>query len=93
MFAEASEAPSVVNVAAKSYRAVRTTPRLFSFCQSILTQPKLSLTNPGTYKAILSYYDGRQTVANWFVRETPKEAVAKNVLFFIGDGASNAFAC
>jgi hypothetical protein len=36
----------------------------------------------------LKYYNGEQTVATWFVRESPKKAVAKNVLFFIGDGAS-----
>ncbi|KAJ6512359.1 alkaline-phosphatase-like protein [Mycena vulgaris] len=50
----------------------------------------LSLSTPGTYKAILKYYDGQQTIAHWFVRETPKKAVAKNVLFFIGDGMTQS---
>ncbi|KAF9042642.1 alkaline phosphatase [Hymenopellis radicata] len=71
LFAKTAKSPSIVNVAAKSYRA-------------------LSLTNPGQYKAILNYYDNRQTVATWFVRETPKEPVAKNVLFFIGDGMTQS---
>ncbi|KAJ7463225.1 alkaline-phosphatase-like protein [Mycena latifolia] len=50
----------------------------------------LSLSTPGTYKAILKYYDGQETIATWFVRETSKKAVAKNVLFFIGDGMTQS---
>lgn len=45
----------------------------------------LSLTEPGDYRAILTYNGGAQNVANWEVRK-PKKRVAKNVLFFIGDG-------
>ncbi|KAJ7289262.1 alkaline-phosphatase-like protein [Mycena rebaudengoi] len=71
LFAQAANTPTVVNVAAKSFRA-------------------LSLSTPGTYKAILKYYNGEQTVATWFVRESPKKAVAKNVLFFIGDGMTQS---
>ncbi len=56
-----------------------------------LTELQLSLANPGQYKAILNYYNNRQTVATWFVRETPKKPVAKNVLFFIGDGGCLQF--
>ncbi|KAF7291995.1 Alkaline phosphatase [Mycena indigotica] len=50
----------------------------------------LSLKKPGTYKATLKYYNGQTTVATWFVRETPKTAAAKNVLFFIGDGMTQS---
>ncbi|KAF7325570.1 Alkaline phosphatase [Mycena kentingensis (nom. inval.)] len=50
----------------------------------------LSINKPGTYKAMLKYYNGQTTVANWLVRETPKKAVAKNVLLFIGDGMTQS---
>ncbi|KAF5367547.1 hypothetical protein D9758_003660 [Tetrapyrgos nigripes] len=50
----------------------------------------LSLDIPGHYTAKLSYYNGSETVAHWLVRESPKEAKAKNVLLFIGDGMTQA---
>jgi hypothetical protein len=45
---------------------------------------------PGEYRAILTYNNGAKTVANWEVRK-PKKRVAKNVLFFIGDGTHPSF--
>jgi len=51
-----------------------------------LTRKQLSLDTPGNYTAKLSYYNGSETVAHWLVRDSPKEAKAKNVLLFIGDG-------
>ncbi|KAF8071924.1 alkaline-phosphatase-like protein [Lyophyllum atratum] len=50
----------------------------------------LKLTTPGTYQAKLSYFQGSQTVASWVVREPAKTRQAKNVLFFIGDGMTQA---
>ncbi|KAG7089490.1 hypothetical protein E1B28_011170 [Marasmius oreades] len=50
----------------------------------------LSLKKPGPYKAILTYYDTVQTVANWVVRDPPKKKKVKNVILFIGDGMTQA---
>ncbi|THV07362.1 alkaline phosphatase [Dendrothele bispora CBS 962.96] len=50
----------------------------------------LSLDIPGNYTAKLSYYNGSETVAHWLVRESPKEAKAKNLLLFIGDGMTQS---
>ncbi|RDB25842.1 Alkaline phosphatase H [Hypsizygus marmoreus] len=50
----------------------------------------LALTKPGKYQAKLKYYGGRETVANWVVREPATRRKAKNVLFFIGDGMTQA---
>ncbi|KAK1235233.1 hypothetical protein PQX77_001539, partial [Marasmius sp. AFHP31] len=50
----------------------------------------LSLTEPGTYKATLKYYDTAETVATWTVRNSTTERQAKNVLFFIGDGMTQS---
>lgn len=47
---------------------------------------RVSLDRPGEYEAVLTYYNGTTTTANWFVRDTPKRAKAKNVVFFIADG-------
>ncbi|KAF8968118.1 alkaline-phosphatase-like protein [Flammula alnicola] len=50
----------------------------------------LHLSKPGPYTAKLSYNGGSKTVANWYVREPATERKAKNVLFFIGDGMTQA---
>lgn len=50
----------------------------------------LSLTKPGTYTAKLSYNGGSSTVAKWVVRKPATKRKAKNVLFFIGDGMTQA---
>ncbi|KAG6862573.1 hypothetical protein C0995_000122 [Termitomyces sp. Mi166 len=50
----------------------------------------VKLTTPGTYHAKLKYYSGSETVAQWVVREPAKKRKAKNVLFFIGDGMTQA---
>lgn len=71
LFARDAKTPTVVNVAAKAYRA-------------------LSLSQPGTYAAKLTYNGGGQTVANWVVRKPATHRKAKNVLFFIGDGMTQA---
>ncbi|KAL1955297.1 hypothetical protein VTO42DRAFT_8829 [Malbranchea cinnamomea] len=47
---------------------------------------RVSLDQPGEYEAVLSYYNGTTTTANWFVRDVPKRRRAKNVVFFIADG-------
>ncbi|PFH53016.1 hypothetical protein AMATHDRAFT_138775 [Amanita thiersii Skay4041] len=71
LFAWDKKNPSVVNVAAKAYRA-------------------LSLTQPGSYTAILTYYGQKRTVARWLVREPAPKAKAKNVILFIGDGMTQS---
>ncbi|TFK27531.1 alkaline phosphatase [Coprinopsis marcescibilis] len=50
----------------------------------------VTLHEPGSYRAILKYNGGAQTVANWVVRRPPARRTAKNVLFFIGDGMTQA---
>ncbi|KAG6817664.1 hypothetical protein H0H87_005421 [Tephrocybe sp. NHM501043] len=50
----------------------------------------VKLTTPGTYQAKLKYYGGSETVAQWVVREPATKRKAKNVLFFIGDGMTQA---
>ncbi|KAF9004006.1 alkaline-phosphatase-like protein [Cyathus striatus] len=50
----------------------------------------LQLTSPGEYLAKLTYNNGSQTVAAWTVREPATKRKAKNVLFFIGDGMTQA---
>ncbi|KAF9449517.1 alkaline phosphatase-like protein [Macrolepiota fuliginosa MF-IS2] len=50
----------------------------------------VSLPSPGKYTAVLTYNGKSQTVANWVVRDTSKQRKAKNVLFFIGDGMTQA---
>ncbi|KAF8638298.1 hypothetical protein AX17_002318 [Amanita inopinata Kibby_2008] len=50
----------------------------------------LSLDQVGSYISVLKYNNGSQTVANWVVREPAKQRQAKNVLFFIGDGMTQA---
>ncbi|KAG6909055.1 hypothetical protein DXG01_002207 [Tephrocybe rancida] len=50
----------------------------------------VKLTTPGDYQAKLKYYGGSETVAHWVVREPAKKRQAKNVLFFIGDGMTQA---
>ncbi|KAF8808737.1 alkaline phosphatase-like protein [Phlegmacium glaucopus] len=49
----------------------------------------LSLIKPGDYTAILSYKGGT-TIAKWVVRKPATKRKAKNVLFFIGDGMTQA---
>ncbi|PFH53031.1 hypothetical protein AMATHDRAFT_172594 [Amanita thiersii Skay4041] len=50
----------------------------------------LTLKQAGSYTAKLTYNGNSQTVANWVVREPSKKPQAKNVLFFIGDGMTQA---
>lgn len=50
----------------------------------------LALNQPGEYTAKLQFYGGSETVAHWVVRESAKKRKAKNVLFFIGDGMTQA---
>ncbi|KAB8346006.1 hypothetical protein FH972_023058 [Carpinus fangiana] len=47
---------------------------------------RVSLNEPGTYTATLTYNNGQKTEARWFVRDIPSRRRAKNVLLFIGDG-------
>ena len=46
----------------------------------------VTLTEPGSYVATLTYQNGSTTIANWNVRDIPSKRRAKNVVFFIGDG-------
>ncbi|KXN84739.1 Spindle pole body-associated protein sad1 [Leucoagaricus sp. SymC.cos] len=48
------------------------------------------LSQPGDYSAILTFNGKGQTVARWTVRTASKKQTAKNVLFFIGDGMTQA---
>ena len=48
---------------------------------------------PGKYTAKLQYYNDSETVARWVVRESAYKRQAKNVLFFIGDGAVLPVTC
>ncbi|KAF2226605.1 alkaline phosphatase [Elsinoe ampelina] len=47
---------------------------------------KVALYEPGEYEAVLTYYNGSQTRANWLVRDIDEIRRTKNVLLFIGDG-------
>lgn len=47
---------------------------------------RVTINQPGTYTATLTYNNGETTVAKWFVRDIPQKRRAKNVLLFIGDG-------
>jgi len=47
---------------------------------------RVTLRDPGDYKATLTYYNGSTTVANWHVRDLTEVRRTKNVLLFIGDG-------
>lgn len=51
---------------------------------------KVSFNQSGTYTAVLSYYNGSNTTAQWTVRQASQNAKAKNVLLFIGDGMTTA---
>lgn len=47
----------------------------------------VSIAEPGQYQAVLTYYNGTKTVANWNVLPKMKpQKRAKNVVLFIGDG-------
>jgi hypothetical protein len=45
---------------------------------------RVALYEPGDYVAILNYYNGTKTVANWVVRPLKQQKKAKNVILFIG---------
>jgi hypothetical protein len=47
---------------------------------------RLALYEPGEYVAVLKYYNGTNTTANWIVRDLATQKRAKNVILFIGDG-------
>ncbi|KAF5359869.1 hypothetical protein D9756_003456 [Leucocoprinus leucothites] len=76
LFAQDANQSTKVNVASKIYRAP--------------FDPKLNPTLPGQYTAIMTYNGKSQTVASWVVREASKQRKAKNVIFFIGDGMTQA---
>ena len=47
---------------------------------------RVVLYEPGNYTAVLNYYNGSNTTAQWVVRPLSEEKKAKNVILFIGDG-------
>ncbi|KAF9432898.1 hypothetical protein BGZ76_010172 [Entomortierella beljakovae] len=49
----------------------------------------VQIKEPGTYKAVLTYNNGKKTEAIWTVNPVHKRK-AKNVILFIGDGMSTA---
>ncbi|KAF9200947.1 hypothetical protein BGZ49_008812 [Haplosporangium sp. Z 27] len=50
---------------------------------------KVQIKEPGTYKAVLKYNNGKTTEAVWTVNPVHKRK-AKNVILFIGDGMTTA---
>ncbi|KAF9997250.1 hypothetical protein BGZ80_007050, partial [Entomortierella chlamydospora] len=50
---------------------------------------KVQIKEPGTYKAVLKYNNGKTTEAVWTVHPVKKRK-AKNVILFIGDGMTTA---
>ena len=50
---------------------------------------KVQINEPGTYKVVLKYNNGKKTEAIWTVNPTHKRK-AKNVILFIGDGMTTA---
>ncbi|KAG0294976.1 hypothetical protein BGZ96_000114 [Linnemannia gamsii] len=50
---------------------------------------KVHISEPGTYKVVLKYNDGKKTEAIWTVNPVQKRK-AKNVILFIGDGMTSA---
>ncbi|KAF9109365.1 hypothetical protein BGX27_007695 [Mortierella sp. AM989] len=50
---------------------------------------KVQIKEPGTYKVVLKYNDGKKTEAIWTVNPVKKRK-AKNVILFVGDGMSTA---
>ncbi|KAG6849782.1 hypothetical protein H0H93_005168 [Arthromyces matolae] len=94
LFAQDAQAPTPVNVAAKAFRAVNLTT-VSTTMPTILIHVLITDTSdfdhqPGTYYAKLRYYGDSTTVAKWVVREPAMRRRAKNVLFFIGDGMTQA---
>ncbi|KAF9363319.1 hypothetical protein BGX34_004394 [Mortierella sp. NVP85] len=49
----------------------------------------VAIKEPGTYKVVLTYNDGKKTEAIWTVNPVSRRK-AKNVLLFIGDGMTTA---
>jgi hypothetical protein len=45
---------------------------------------RVALYEPGEYVAVITYYNGTKTVANWLVWPLQQQKKAKNVILFIG---------
>src|SRR5690606_29417577 len=50
----------------------------------------ISLKEPGTYKVVLNYNNGKKTEHLWIVNPVAKRRKVKNVILFIGDGMTTA---